>query len=253
MSAPLPFSRPTIMAVLAFVFATGGFGGYVVHKESGAYGRQFDDRYHVVTDVIDGDTIRLEDGAVVRLLGIDAPEAEGCYASEAEDRLRSLVLEREVYLDKDMEATDRTGRLLRYVFIRDEGPEVGDVMVNYELITGGYAVSNWIAPNRRYQALFVAGQDIARTNEVGLWGACKAEMEVIAPVRQASSEPPSGECLIKGNVSEKGYGELYYTPECANYGKVKVDPDRGEQWFCSEEEAEEAGWRMSDGCPRVEE
>ena len=246
--ATLPFTRPVIMSVLAFVLSMGGFGGYVVSKEYPKYGRQFDDRYHTVTDVIDGDTIRLEDGTVVRLLGINAPETGQCYGEEASNRLTAMVLGAEIYLDKDMEAVDRSGRLLRYVFLRDDDPEAGDRMVNYELVTDGYATSYWIAPNRRYQALFTVGQDTARTNETGLWGACKEELDVLIPVRQQSVESPDASCVIKGNVSEKEFGKLYYEPGCANYSKVKIDPDRGEAWFCSVEEAVEAGWRRSGSC-----
>ena len=245
----LPYSRSVIMSVLAFVMAMGGFGGYVVSKEYPKYERQFDDRYHTVVDVIDGDTIRLDDGVVVRLLGINAPEVGQCYGEEASNRLMAMVLGSEVYLDKDMEAVDRSGRLLRYVFLRDDNPEVGDRMVNYELVTDGFVVSYWIAPNRRYQALFTAGQDTARTNEVGLWGACREELDVLIPVRQRSVESPDATCVIKGNVSEKEFGKLYYEPGCANYGKVKIDPDRGEVWFCSVEEAVASGWRRSGSCP----
>lgn len=29
------------------------------------------------------------------------------------------------------------------------------------------------------------------------------------------------------------------------YDRTKIDPDKGERWFCSEAEAQAAGWRKS--------
>jgi micrococcal nuclease len=244
-----PYGKKVMVAVLASVFASGGYGGYVVSKEYKKYGVGFDERYHTVTQVVDGDTIRLDDEFVVRLLGINAPERGQCYEDEATNRLRALVLDQEVYLDKDMEAVDDSGRLLRYVFLRDDDPTKGDTMVNYEMVTGGFATSYWIAPNRRYHGLFTAGQDKARTLLKGVWGDCEQEMNVLIPERQRSVMQPSPECSIKGNVSEKEFGQLYYEVGCANYGRVKIDPDRGEAWFCSREEAEASGFNRSGSCP----
>ena len=54
---------------------------------------------HLVTKVIDGDTIVLDNGEVVRYIGIDAPEIRAhskdgpdCYALEAKARNKELVL-----------------------------------------------------------------------------------------------------------------------------------------------------------------
>jgi len=43
----------------------------------------------------------------------------------------------------------------------------------------------------------------------------------------------------------------YFLPGCPNYKRVKVDPRKGELWFCSEADAKEAGWSMSDGCGNI--
>ena len=43
------------------------------------------------------------------------------------------------------------------------------------------------------------------------------------------SAPPSPECTIKGNISEKGYGKLYFLEGYPNYLKVKVDTRKGER------------------------
>jgi hypothetical protein len=50
----------------------------------------------------------------------------------------------------------------------------------------------------------------------------------------------SGNCRIKGNIS--GSGHIYHVPGSASYNATRIDTSKGERWFCSEEEAEAAGW-----------
>lgn len=65
-----------------------------------------------------------------------------------------------------------------------------------------------------------------------------------APVAVAQT-PPS--CLIKGNVSARGE-RIYHLPGCRYYAATRIDPARGERWFCSEQEALAAGWRRTKVC-----
>jgi micrococcal nuclease len=242
-----PYTHAVMLAVLGFVIGLpGGYYGYeVVRSGSIDYVSEFDDRYHQVADVIDGDTIRLTDGNVVRLLGMDAPEAGNCYSNEATSRLTALVAGRDIYFDKAERPLDQTGRLLRYVFVRNSSEaERGDIHVNKALVREGYATSLWIAPNRRYQGQFEAAENDAQEYDRGMWNAC----EIDEQIRQQDVAAGSDECIIKGNVSEQGYGNLYYVPGCANYNRVKIDPDRGEQYFCSESAAELAGFTKSSSC-----
>lgn len=51
-------------------------------------------------------------------------------------------------------------------------------------------------------------------------------------------------CRIKGNISAKGE-KIYHVPTDVTYGATKIDEKAGERYFCSEEEAEKAGWRAS--------
>jgi hypothetical protein len=64
---------------------------------------------------------------------------------------------------------------------------------------------------------------------------------------QQDTPPPSAGCLIKGNVSTRGE-RIYHPPGCRYYDATKVDPARGERWFCSEAEARAAGWRRTKVC-----
>ena len=52
--------------------------------------------------------------------------------------------------------------------------------------------------------------------------------------------PPAG-CLIKGIVSASGE-RAFIVPGQQNYEQLVIHPDRGDRWFCSDQEARDAGW-----------
>ena len=51
----------------------------------------------------------------------------------------------------------------------------------------------------------------------------------------------NGRCRIKGNIRKSG--RIYHLPGTASYDDTRIDPSKGERWFCTESEAREAGWR----------
>ena len=74
----------------------------------------------LVTKVVDGDTIALNNSERVRFSGINTPEKGECYYQEAKDILGSIVLGKEVYLERDRTNKGKYGRLLRYVYYDDD-------------------------------------------------------------------------------------------------------------------------------------
>jgi hypothetical protein len=58
-----------------------------------------------------------------------------------------------------------------------------------------------------------------------------------------TSSPPG--CDIKGNISLKTGEHIYHLPGQGYYDKTVISPDKGERWFCTEEEAEANGWRRA--------
>lgn len=66
--------------------------------------------------------------------------------------------------------------------------------------------------------------------------------------REKSVKSPSVYCIIKGNISEKGYGKTYLVPGCYNYKTVKIDLSKCENYFCTEAEAMKAGFRKATNC-----
>lgn len=132
-------------------------------------------REYSVKNVIDGDTIELSDGKIVRYIGIDTPETrvkqeDGTwlyqpedYGEAAKEFNRKLVEDKKVRLEYDMVQKDKYNRVLAYVF-------AGDIFVNAELIKKGYAMLCTIPPNVKYVDFFIRLQREARENKCGLWG-----------------------------------------------------------------------------------
>jgi len=80
-------------------------------------GKETEDR---VLKVVDGDTLLMEGGYYIRILGINADEkGEKCY-SIAQKRLEELVLNKKVKLKKQKEDKDEYCRYLRDVFLDNE-------------------------------------------------------------------------------------------------------------------------------------
>jgi hypothetical protein len=56
--------------------------------------------------------------------------------------------------------------------------------------------------------------------------------------------PPPG-CLIKGTINRKTGDRVYHLPGQKHYDEVTIEPEAGERWFCTEDEAQASGWRKS--------
>lgn len=126
-----------------------------------------------VSHVIDGDTIVIDNGLRVRYIGIDTPELDEneCFATEATQRNRELINSQQVGLQqvglrKDVSESDRYGRLLRYVYLKD------GTMVNAQLVQDGYAVVASFPPDVLYIDHFRQLENQARSTSKGLWRTC---------------------------------------------------------------------------------
>lgn len=91
---------------------------------------------YTVVDVVDGDTIDLDNGERVRLVGIDAPEGGVCGSGEAVSAMRNGVLGRQVILESSDEDRDVYGRWLRYVIV--DGYDVGGALLSAGLAIPRY-------------------------------------------------------------------------------------------------------------------
>jgi micrococcal nuclease len=140
----------------------------------------------VVVHPIDGDTIDVTVAGHdehVRLIGIDTPESVArdrpveCYGPEAKARTAELLpAGTEVRLERDVEARDRYGRLLAYVFRTSD-----DALINLLLVQEGYAEARRFEPNVARQAQLDQAEDEARAGQRGLWPACGSTDVPIGP------------------------------------------------------------------------
>lgn len=202
-----------------------------------------------VMKVVDGDTIDvLLDGKVerIRLIGINTPETVDprrpveCFGKEASEKAKSILSGKLIVLESDptQGERDKYDRLLRYVFLED------GTNLNLSMIQEGYAYEYTYNLPYKYQTAFKQAQRKAKENKMGLWGMqCTNQTTTIA----APAAGAAGACNIKGNINAKKE-KIYHVPGCGSYDKTVIDENNGEKWFCSEQEALDAGWRKALNC-----
>jgi len=117
--------------------------------------------------VVDGDTIILEDGEKIRYLGIDAPDQGKPYFLEAKEYNQKLVGGKQIFLEYEpgMEK-DFFGRTLAYVFIKDSSGQ--KKMVNLLIVKEGLA---YLGPysNLKYKEEFINARKWAKEHHYGIW------------------------------------------------------------------------------------
>jgi len=129
-----------------------------------------------VTRVLNGDTIEVElfDGETqkVKYIGINTPELSGepkCYAKEATAYNKTLVNDKTVWLEFDVQKRDQYSRLLAYVYLDSNG----NAMVNSILLAQGYAQVATYPPNVKYVDRFQKLEQETREDARRIWSKCK--------------------------------------------------------------------------------
>jgi len=122
-----------------------------------------------VKRVVDGDTLLLENGDRVRLLGIDTPETKkpdtpvAPFGPEASEFTRQLVEGRTVTLVFDRERFDKYRRILAFVY-------VDNICVNEEILRNGLSKAHLQYPYRSdMKTRFRAAEKEARERNLGIW------------------------------------------------------------------------------------
>ncbi len=202
----------------------------------------------------DGDSL-VVGSREVRLFGVDAPEFDQTCkragtnwqcGTEAAEKLAALVTGREVRCVSSGE--DQYERTLATC-------TVGQVDVNRTMVATGFAVAF-----RRYSTDYVSAEDSAKVNRRGLWSgefqmpqAFRAAEQPTPPSRpnaarastRSNTQPAEvvrsarSACNIKGNRNRKGQW-IYHVP-----GMPYYDQTRAEDIFCTEAEAQRAGYRRA--------
>lgn len=205
--------------------------------------------------VIDGDTLEVR-GARIRLHGIDAPESQQlCQDAAGKDwrcgqkaavALSDRIGRRPVTCEQ--KDKDRYGRVVAACFVGGEN------------LNAWMAANGWAMAYRQYSKDYVGAEATARAVRAGIWAgtfqppwewrAAKREGKPQAanqsrstPATAPTSAPASG-CQIKGNINSKGE-RIYHVPGGRSYDQTRIDTSDGERWFCTEDEAQAAGWRRA--------
>lgn len=113
-----------------------------------------------VADVIDIKTIRMADGAEIRLAGIE--HAPGEKSSSA---LTALISGRDITFQGDSDAPDRYGRQAAFVVLSPGSPPI-----QLQLLAQGAALNSGTIPNRACAVALAAAEAGARGAKRGIWG-----------------------------------------------------------------------------------
>jgi endonuclease YncB( thermonuclease family) len=190
-------------------------------------------------DAVSGDLLRVN-GQLVRLAGVEAPEPkQPCLKSNG--RRWSCGTSARSALDKMLRGktvtcsasgNDDAGRTL--ATCNADGTDIAA-----ELVRAGHVFSA-----QGFLNSYNAAEDAARAAKAGLW-----QGETVRPQEwrdrvweEAKRTAPEG-CPIKGYV--RADDRTYAMPWSTGYNGGKIRTVRGDRWFCSEEEARAAGFKLA--------
>lgn len=143
----------------------------------------YNDNFHekgIVTRVVDGDTLVVLVNGIeekIRLIGVNTPESVGkyidnpqYYGKEASKFTKQQLLGKHVYLESDRGPTDRFGRKLRYVWLKNpDSANLKEDLFNSVLLQRGYGEVMIISPNDKYAELFKGFEKMAKLKSLGMW------------------------------------------------------------------------------------
>lgn len=183
---------------------------------------------------VSGDMLRIA-GTLVTLDSIEAPEAgQSCKRQErkwpcgaaAKDALAKLVRGRRISCDLVHES-DTEKRARCYALGKD---------IAEQLVRGGHVFAKG-----GFLSTYAGVETDAQAEKVGLWVGDIERPQDYRDKRweEAKRSAPEG-CPIKGRIQSGA--RTYILPWSPTYDSVRLRTSRGERWFCSESEAQAAGW-----------
>ncbi len=192
--------------------------------------------------ITDGDTIEIA-GQRFRRYGIDAPEAaQRCVAENKRwqcGRNATLALAGIVstnWVVCQERDKDRYGRIVAVCNIAGvQGPDVAAMMVS----------EGWVLAYRQFSSDYVKDEAGAQRMRKGVWrGDFIRPWDWRKGMRLSDNDSQLRACLIKGNIAY-GTTRIHQVPGGRYDVRTRIDPSKGERWFCTETEARAAGWRRS--------
>ena len=196
--------------------------------------------------VIDGDTLQ-SGGDIVQLYGIDAPElgqlcrrngkpwqcgVEAAFALHKLITLSGTAVICEDWHDGSV-AAGPTGEGIRVCQLGK------DQELGLSMLRNGHAMA--LPGSFPYYGQI---ERQAKQTGLGIWGSEFTPPWEWREGRRIAQEvgQPGEDCNVKGSLDDDG-SRIYLVPTDRDFARATVDQSAGEQLFCSDEEAREAGWR----------
>ena len=212
-----------------------------------------------IPKIREGDQVQIGNTRI-RLGGIDAPSVDQLCLNGKGERWTCGVAAR----DELIRHTDKKTWVCRTRQLDRRGRTVARCDVDGEDIQKWMVTNGWALSYVRFSHDYDADEKAAREAKAGMWagafiapwdwrarnkntvimGAVKPPDTAKAILLASASGPvaPSPECTIKGNVNRSGQC-IYHLPTSRWYAKIKMNVAKGTRWFCSVDEAEDAGCR----------
>ena len=169
--------------------------------------------------VIDGDTVKLENGQSLRLIGIDTPEigrdgkAHETGAVDARKFLKRLMLKPGgISVVYDIEGKDRFGRLLGHLFINRE------INIQALILTEGYATPFTVPPNLAFIDCYQTSSRQAITDKQGLWALPQYQVIVAGKLQNHDR----GYRRVFGKVTRIGQGRTSLWINLSNEFAIRI-------------------------------
>lgn len=191
---------------------------------------------HLVVHVLDGETLLLDSGQEVRLIGAlppqphlsDNAEAPSPTVAAARRALEQLARERRVTLRFAGPREDRYGRLLAQVFVA--GPQ-GDVWVQQEMIAAGHARAYALPGSGACFSDLARAEETARRSGAGFWGDRRFELRKATETRSLLARSGGFEIVegvVTGTARTKemtylNFGDRWRTDFTASIATSAVD------------------------------
>jgi endonuclease YncB( thermonuclease family) len=221
---PVKVIKKNIVAILGYVLLAISLvvNFFLFNKANSPNSKSYQ-----VKQVLDGDTFVVNDNIIIRLFSVEAPEMELCGGPEAKKVLEDLILNKNITLD--VQLRDSYGRQLAAV-------RQGNNLINKKVLESGWFYYNSV--NYEDKELLKEAYHKALNDKIGIFSDKCTQIQ----------NPNNPKCSIKGNISHDDHKKYYHFPGCGRYDEVTVELFYGENWYCSEKEAQAAGFIKSKNC-----
>jgi micrococcal nuclease len=163
-----------------------------------------------VTEILDGEMLKLGDGRLVRLIGAKAPAAPLGWrgddpwplVEESKQALDKLASGKQVELRFGGRHSDRYDHLLAQVFVMGEGKPM---WLQEELVSEGLARVYSFPNNRACVVELLAQESEARAKHLGVWGSSAYRIQSADDVGRLGRLTQSYQ-LVEGAVAKVGEG-----------------------------------------------